>query len=80
LNPKKIFNEDLSSSRHQSRLTQMRLTKVKTVADLVKEKDDFNNQIIADTANHCILESKSNEELENLEKISAENKRSKRNY
>ncbi len=40
--------------------------KVKTVADLQKEKDDFNNQIIATQQFIADLNSKSNEELEKL--------------
>lgn len=65
LNPKKISNVDLSFfgiSIDTNEITK----KVKTVADLQKEKDDFNIQITAILQVVTDLNSKSNEELEKL--------------
>jgi hypothetical protein len=67
LNPKKIFNGDLSFFGISIDTNEID-KKVKTVADLQKEKDDFNNQIIATQQIIAFLNSKSNEELEKLRK------------
>lgn len=67
LNPKKISNGDLSFFGISIDTNEIN-KKVKTVADLQKEKDDFNNQIIATQQIIADLNSKSNEELEKLRK------------
>jgi len=67
LNPKKISNGNLSFFGISIDTNEID-KKVKTVADLQKEKDDFNNQIIATHQIIADLNSKSNEELEKLRK------------
>jgi len=67
LNPKKISNGNLSFFGISIDTNEID-KKVKTVADLQKEKDDFNNQIIATQQIIADLHSKSNEELEKLRK------------
>lgn len=67
LNPKKIFNGNLSFFGISIDTNEID-KKVKTVADLQKEKDDFNNQIIATQQIIADLNFKSNEELEKLRK------------
>lgn len=67
LNPKKISNGDLSFFGISIDTNEID-KKVKTVADLQKEKDDFKNQIIATKQIIADLNSKSNEELEKLRK------------
>lgn len=67
LNPKKISNGDLSFFGISIDTNEIG-KKVKTVADLQKEKDDFNNQIIATQKIIVGLDSRSNEELEKLRK------------
>jgi hypothetical protein len=67
LNPKKISNGDLSFFGISIDTNEID-KKVKTVADLQKEKDDFNNQIISTQQIIADLNSKSNEELEKLRK------------
>jgi hypothetical protein len=65
LNPKKISNGDLSFFGIRIDTNEIN-KKVKTVADLQKEKDDFNIQIKAILQVIADLNSKSNEELEKL--------------
>jgi hypothetical protein len=65
LNPKKISNGDLSFFGISIDTNEIS-KKVKTVADLQKEKDNFNNQIKAIQQVIVDLNSKSNEELEKL--------------
>jgi hypothetical protein len=65
LNPKKISNGDLSFFGISIDTNEIS-KKVKTVADLQTEKDDFNNQIKAALQVIADLNSKSNEELEKL--------------
>ncbi len=65
LNPKKISDGDLSFFGISIDTNEIG-KKVKTVADLQKEKDDFNNQIKAILQGIADLNSKSNEELERL--------------
>lgn len=67
LNPKKISNSDQSFFGISIDTNEID-KKVKTVADLQKEKDAFNNQIIETQQNIADLNSKSNEELEKLRK------------
>lgn len=67
LNPKKISNGDLSFFGISIDTNEIN-KKVKTVADLQKEKDDFNNQIKLALQVIADLNSKSNEELEKLRK------------
>jgi hypothetical protein len=67
LNPKKISNGDLSFFGISIDTNEID-KKVKTVADLQKEKVYFNNQIIALQQIIADLNSKSNEELEKLRK------------
>lgn len=67
LNPKKVSNGDLSFFGISIETNEIN-KKVKTVADLQKEKDDFNNQIIATQQIIAELNSKSIEELEKLRK------------
>lgn len=65
LNPKKISNGDLNFfgvSIDTNKISK----KVKTVADLQKEKDEFNNQIKTIQQVLVDLNSKSNDELEKL--------------
>ena len=65
LNPKKISNGDLSFFGISIDTNEIN-KKVKTVADLQKEKDDFNIQTKAILQVIADLNSKSNEELEKL--------------
>jgi hypothetical protein len=65
LNPKKISNGGLSFFGISIDTNEIG-KKVKTVADLQKEKDDFNNQINGILQGIADLNSKSNEELEKL--------------
>lgn len=67
LNPKKISNGDLSFFGISIDTNEIN-KKVKTVADLQKEKDDFNSQIKATLQVIVDLNSTSNEELEKLRK------------
>ena len=67
LNPKKISNGDLSFFGISIDTNEIN-KKVKTVADLQKEKDDFNIQIKTTQQIIAELNSKSNEELEKLRK------------
>jgi hypothetical protein len=67
LNPKKISNGDLSFFGISIDTNEID-KKVKTVDDLQKEKDDFNNQVITTQQIIADLNSKSNEELEKLRK------------
>jgi hypothetical protein len=65
LNPKKVSNGDLSFFGISIDTNEIS-KKVKTVADLQKEKDDFNNQIKANQQVHANLNFQSNDELEKL--------------
>ena len=65
LNPKKISDEDLSFFGISIDTNEIS-KKVKTVADLQKDKDDFKSQIKAILQVIADLNSKSNEELEKL--------------
>ena len=67
LNPKKISNSDLSFFGISIDTNEIS-KKVKTVSDLQKEKDDYNNQIKAILQVISDLNSKSNEDLEKLRK------------
>ena len=67
LNPKKISNGDLSFFGISIDTNEIS-KKVKTVADLQNEKDDFNSQSKAIIQVIADLNSKSNEELEKLRK------------
>lgn len=65
LNPKKVSNVDLSFFGISIDINEIS-KKVKTVADLQKEKDDFNSQIKAAQQVIADLNSQTNEELEKL--------------
>ena len=65
LNPKKISNSDLSFFGISIDTNEIS-KKVKTVADLQVEKDNFNTQIKAAQQAIAVLDSKLNEELEKL--------------
>lgn len=65
LNPKKIFNGDLSFYGISIDTNEIG-KEVKTVADLQKEKDDFKNQIQANQQVIADLNRQSNEDLEKL--------------
>ena len=65
LNPKKISNSDLSFFGISIDTNEIN-KKVKTVADLQVEKDNFNTQIKAAQQAIAVLDSKLNEELEKL--------------